>query len=85
MGPSFCHITVWVVYRHSCVRTKILMVTMKMYTSWFCSQVLHRDKHDKNKGCPLLGRILFLLSAGLFTSSPLEQPIFVIHTKNVCV
>lgn len=53
------------------------------------SQVLHRDKHDKNKGCPFFGSILFLLSAGLFTSSPLEQPIFgslaMFHTECLSV
>lgn len=47
-----------------------------VHTSLSSSQVLHRDKHDKNKGCPMLGSIFFLLSAGLFTLSPQEWPIF---------
>lgn len=35
---------------------------MKMYTQPYSrSQVLRRDKHDKNKRCPFLGSIFFPL------------------------
>lgn len=76
------------------VRTPLLANALLMindhnenvHRSLSCSQVLHGDKHDKNKGCPFLGSIFSLLSAGLFTSSPQERPIFgslaEFHTKN---